>query len=335
MPAMTKSWLARVLLSVVLLVGLAVAGVAVWGWRTVEAPGPLLEETVYLVPRGAGLSSIARGLEEAGVIADKRIFLAYARIRQAHRRLQAGEFAFPARASVARVLDTLLSGKPVLRLVTIPEGLTSRDAIALIDAADGLAGVSEIPPEGSILPETYTYAFNETRPALVGRMQAAMTRTLAELWDNRAEDLPFDTPEEAVILASIVEKETGVPEERPRVAAVFVNRLRKGMRLQSDPTVIYAITRGERELERALRFRDLEIDDPYNTYRRKGLPPGPICNPGRASLAAVLNPIDSQEYYFVADGTGGHVFARTLEEHNRNVAKWRKIQRQNRRKANP
>ena len=310
-----------------------VAGAAVWAWQRLHAPGPLDEARIYVVPRGAGLNAIARGLEEAGILREKRLFLFYARWRKVHRSLQAGEFEFEAHASAADVLATLLEGKPVLRFVTVPEGLTSREAVALIDAAAGLTGASEIPPDGSILPETYTFSLNEDRAALLDRMQAAMRRTLDELWSRRADDLPFSTPEEAVTLASIVEKETGLPEERPRVAAVFVNRLRKGMRLQSDPTVIYAITRGERELDRPLRFKDLEIDDPYNTYRVKGLPPGPICNPGRASLEAVLNPIDTKEFYFVADGTGGHVFAKTLEEHNRNVAEWRKIQRDQRRKA--
>lgn len=311
----------------------ALAGAAAWAWQKIHAPGPLDQATVYVVPRGAGLNAIARGLEEAGILRERELFLLYARMRKAHRSLQAGEFEFHAHASAADVLATLLDGKPVLRFVTIPEGLTSREAVTLIDAAYGLAGASEIPPEGSILPETYTYSLNESRAELVNRMQAAMRRTLDELWERRSDDLPFSTPEEAVTLASIVEKETGLPEERPRVAAVFVNRLRKGMRLQSDPTVIYAITRGEQELDRPLRFKDLEIDDPYNTYRVKGLPPGPICNPGRASLEAVLNPIDTKELYFVADGTGGHVFAKTLAEHNRNVAEWRKIQRDKRRKA--
>lgn len=332
-PAIAKSkWVLAAL--IVLAVGVAAAAGAVgWAWQRIHAPGPLDEARTYVVPRGAGLRTIARGLEEAGILAERRLFLLYARYRKAHRSLQAGEFEFPARASTADVLDMLVDGKPVLRFVTIPEGLTSREAVALIEAADGLTGTAEVPPEGSLLPETYTYSFDDDRAALLARMQDAMQETLAGLWEKRAGDLPFETPEEAVILASIVEKETGVPEERPRVAAVFVNRLRKGMRLQSDPTVIFALTRGERELERPLRFKDLEVDDPYNTYRIKGLPPAPICNPGRASLEAVLNPIETEELYFVADGNGGHVFARTLAEHNRNVAEWRKVQREQRRKA--
>jgi UPF0755 protein len=201
----------------------------------------------------------------------------------------------------------------------------------LVAAAQGLTGKAEMPAEGSILPETYTYALDEERSAVVERMRQSMREVLDELWPKRADNLPVKTRQEAVVLASIVEKETGLPEERPRVAAVFVNRLRRGMKLQSDPTVAYAITRGKRQMERPLRFKDLEIKDPYNTYYTKALPPGPICNPGRAALAAVLNPIETKELYFVADGTGGHVFANTLIEHNRNVEKWRKVQRELRR----
>lgn len=317
----------------ILLLVAAAGGAVVWAYNAIHAPGSLAEARIYVVPRGAGLNSIASGLEAAGIIDDRPLFLAYARFRRANRSLKAGEFEFPARASMAVVLDTLVGGKTVLRRVTIPEGLTSREAVALIDGADGLSGASVVPPEGSILPETYTYAYNEGRESMIARMRVAMDETLAELWESRAADLPVKTPEEALVLASIVEKETGLADERPRVAAVFVNRLRRGMRLQSDPTVIYAITQGERDLGRPLRLKDLEFQDPYNTYRVKGLPPGPICNPGRDALAAVLNPIESKELYFVADGTGGHAFARTLQEHNRNVERWREVQREQRRKA--
>ena len=270
-------------------------------------------------------------LSSLEIIADSRLFRLYARYRGLDSSLHAGEYEFQPAVSMAEVLARLAAGKIVLRFVTIPEGLTSREAAALVAAAEGMKGIAETPPEGSILPETYTFTLDESRTALVARMQDAMQETLAELWANRAEGLPVSSPEEAVILASIVEKETGLPEERQRVAAVFVNRLNRGMRLQSDPTVVYAITKGERELGRALRFKDLEVKDPYNTYYAAGLPPGPICNPGRASLAAVLNPIESKELYFVADGTGGHVFAETLAQHNRNVANWRKIQKEQRR----
>ncbi len=201
----------------------------------------------------------------------------------------------------------------------------------MVAAAEGLSGeTGPVPPEGSLLPETYHYSWNDDRAALVERMQTGMEVVLAELWPERAEGLPINTPEEAVILASIVEKETGVAEERPLVASVFVNRLKRGMRLQSDPTVVYGLTNGQRPLGRTLTFRDLDRPSPYNTYTNGGLPPGPIANPGRAALEAVLHPAESRYLYFVADGTGGHAFAKTLVEHNRNVAKWRKIQRQQR-----
>ena len=278
------------------------------------------------------MSQIARDLEAAGIIADQKLFRLYARYLKLDSGLHAGEYEFQPGISMEDVLAQLVAGKTVLRFVTIPEGLTSHEATALVAAAVGMKGIADVSAEGSILPETYTFTLDENRAVLVGRMKQAMKDTVAELWAKRAEGLPVNTPEEAVILASIVEKETGLPEERQRVAAVFVNRLNRGMKLQSDPTVVYAITRGERELGRALRFKDLEVKDPYNTYYAAGLPPGPICNPGRAAIAAVLNPIESKELYFVADGTGGHAFAETLIEHNRNVAKWRKIIKEERRK---
>lgn len=333
-PAFLKSKI-FIALIVVLAIGAAVAaGAANWALQQVQAPGPLAETRQHVVPKGAGMNQIARDLESAGIITDNRLFRLYARYRKLDSSLHAGEYEFEPGISMVGVLDQLAAGKTVQRFVTIPEGLTSREAVALVAVAQGMKGIVDIPAEGSILPETYTYTLDENRAVLVGRMQQAMKDTVAELWAKRAENLPVNTPEEAIILASIVEKETGLPEERQRVAAVFVNRLRKGMLLQSDPTVVYAITRGERELGRALRFKDLEVKDPYNTYYAKGLPPGPICNPGRAAIAAVLNPIESKELYFVADGTGGHAFAETLVEHNRNVAKWRKIQKEQRRQQN-
>ena len=331
MPAFLKSKVFIALIVVLALgAGLAVGAVR-WAFLQIESPGPLATAQVHVVPKGAGMSQIARAMEAEGIIADSRLFRLYARYRNLDSRLHAGEYEFQSAVSMADVLSQLAAGKTVLRLVTIPEGLTSREAAALVAVAEGMKGIADEPAEGSILPETYTFTLDEDRAALVGRMQDAMKDTLAELWANRAENLPVSTPEEAVILASIVEKETGLPEERKRVAAVFVNRLNRGMPLQSDPTVVYAITKGKTELGRALRFKDLEVKDPYNTYYRAGLPPGPICNPGRDAIAAVLNPIESKELYFVADGTGGHAFAETLAEHNRNVAKWRKIQKEQRR----
>jgi UPF0755 protein len=324
----------KIFIALVVLLALG-AGFAVgavrWAFQQVEAPGPLAAAQVHVVAKGAGMNQIARGLESAGIIADEKLFRLYARYSKLDSSMQAGEYEFEPGISMEAVLAQLAAGKTVLRFVTIPEGLTSREAAALVAAAVGMKGIADVPAEGSILPETYTFMLDENRAALVGRMRDAMKPTLAVLWAKRADNLPVKTPEEALVLASIVEKETGLPEERQRVAAVFVNRLNRGMRLQSDPTVVYAITKGERELGRALRFKDLEVKDPYNTYYAAGLPPGPICNPGRAAIAAVLNPIESKELYFVADGTGGHVFAKTLVEHNRNVAKWRKIQKELRR----
>ena len=331
LPAFLKSKI-FIALVVVLALGVGFAfGAVRWAFQQVEAPGPLAAAQIHVVPKGMGVSQIAREMEASGIIADEKLFRLYARYRKLDSSLHAGEYEFQPGVSMVDVLTQLAAGKTVLRFVTIPEGLSSREAAALVAAAEGMKGIAEVPPEGSILPETYTFTLDENRAALVGRMQDAMKKTLAELWAGRAEGLPVKTPEEALILASIVEKETGLPEERQRVAAVFVNRLNRGMMLQSDPTVVYAITKGERELGRALRFKDLAVKDPYNTYYTRGLPPGPICNPGREAIAAVLNPIQSKELYFVADGSGGHAFAETLVEHNRNVAKWRKVQQEHRR----
>lgn len=331
MPAFLKSKIA-IALYVVLALGVGVGiGAVRWAFQQVESPGPLAVTQTYVVPKGAGVSRIARDLQAAGIISDYRLFRLYARYRGLDSSLHAGEYEFIAGISMAGALEQLTAGRTVQRFVTIPEGLTSREIAELVNAAQGLTGTVAPPPEGAVLPETYTFTLNEDRAALLGRMRQAMTDTLAEIWAQRADGLPVSTPEEMLVLASVVEKETGLPEERHRVAAVFVNRLNRGMKLQSDPTVAYAITRGERELGRPLRFKDLEIKDPYNTYYTKALPPGPICNPGRAALAAVANPIESKELYFVADGSGGHAFAETLVEHNRNVANWRKVQQDQRR----
>ena len=315
-------------LALLLLVG---GGLALWGLERFERPGPLSEDAIVLVPRGANLSKISRLLESSGVVEDRRLFKWGVRLLGSAQNLKAGEYSFPARASMRDAFDILDRGETVARWLTVAEGLTSAEIIALVAAAEGLSGeAGPVPPEGSLLPETYHYSWNDDRAALVERMQTGMEVVLAELWPERAEGLPINTPEEAVILASIVEKETGVPEERPLVASVFVNRLKRGMRLQSDPTVVYGLTNGKAPLGRTLTYRDLDRPSPYNTYTNGGLPPGPIANPGRAALEAVLNPAESRYLYFVADGTGGHAFAKSLVEHNRNVAKWRKIQRQQR-----
>jgi UPF0755 protein len=331
-PTSVKSRILIAALAVALVGVVAVAGAVTWMFQRIEAPGPLAEDRIHIVPAGAGVSRISSELEASGVITNRLLFRLYVRYSNADMKLRAGEYEIPAGASMAAVFDLLVAGKTVLHRVTVPEGLTSYEAVALLNAAEPLTGTAEIPAEGSLLPETYSFTRDQDRAEVVGQMQQAMSRTLAELWEARADDLPIKTPQEAVILASIVEKETGIADERPRVAAVFVNRLRKRMRLQSDPTVIYALSDGKGRLDRELLLKDLETDSPYNTYRVGGLPPGPICNPGRASLAAVLNPIESKELYFVADGTGGHVFAETLAEHERNVRNWRKIRREQRRK---
>ena len=313
--------------SVLLVVAVVVAAAtAYFGYRHYQKPGPLESDITVIIESGSGVSAIARRLEEAGVIEDARLFRAAARVTEQAAKLRAGEYRFEAGISLEQTLAKLVSGETVVRKLTIPEGLTSAEIVALIEAAEGLSGeIESVPPEGSLLPETYHFAYGDSRSALIDRMQAAMQAALDELWKERAEELPISSPEEAVILASIVEKETAVAAERPQVASVFVNRLNRGMRLQSDPTVVYALTDGAGPLDRALTRQDWKVDDPYNTYENGGLPPGPIANPGRESLRAALDPAETDYLYFVADGTGGHAFAETLAEHNRNVAKWRRI----------
>lgn len=307
---------------------LVVAGMAaVWGWSAFSAPGPLAVPVNVVIPRGAGLESIARRLAEADVIADTTLFAIGAQVSGKARGLQAGEYRFPAAVSAHDALGIIERGETVVRRITVAEGLTSIQVTAMLGATDGLAGaVVEVPPEGSLLPETYHFSFGDDRSALVRRMRHSMDDALVRLWEQRVPDLPLDTPAEAVALASIVERETGVAAERGLVAGVFVNRLKRGMRLQSDPTVAYGIAGGD-GLERSLTRTDLKTETPYNTYVIAGLPPGPICNPGLASLEAVLRPAETDYLYFVADGSGGHAFAKTLVEHNRNVRKWRRIQR--------
>lgn len=299
-----------------------------WVLGEVAKPGPLAQDTIIVIPKGVGLSEISSLLEAEGAIVRPLWFQLYARWRERDRTLQAGEFMFPAQATYDDVLDILETGAVVQRRITIPEGHTSLQAAAVIQLTQGLKGnIERVPEDGTLLPETYNYSRDDTRMDVLERMEQAMRDAVSTAWANRAPNLPLATPEEAIILASIVEKETGVAEERARVAAVFINRLRKGMRLQSDPTVAYGVA-GGRGLDRPLTRTDLDTPTPYNTYTIKELPPGPIANPGVAALEATLNPIESDEYYFVADGTGGHVFSKTLAEHNRNVAKWRKIEKQ-------
>jgi UPF0755 protein len=309
----------------------ALAGVvAIAGWTQLQAylgrPGPARAETTVVLARGAGLAGITTQLTEAGVIDHPWLFRLAVRVLGRDRDLKAGEYAFPAAISPRSVIGMLANGQTVARRLTVPEGLTVAEVFRLLAEAEALSGdLPESPPEGSLLPETYFYAYGDSRADLVRRMRHAMQDLLDELWPRRAAGLPLRNRAEAVILASIVDKETALAAERDHVAAVFVNRLRLGMRLQSDPTVIYGLTEGAGALGRELTRRDWEHESAHNTYRVDGLPPSPIGNPGRAALEAVLAPANVDYLYFVADGTGGHAFARTLEEHNRNVATWRKI----------
>ena len=306
-----------------LCLALAVVGLwAVWSYRGAGPATPDGKPAVVMLRKGAGLNEIAGVLERAHVVRSSSIFIAAAQVTGAARSLKAGEYEFPSKASMARVLADVRAGKIVRHQVTIPEGATSDMVIEILNKEEALSGEAATPPEGAILPETYDFQRGEDRAAVLQRMMDARDKLLATLWAKRQPNLPISTPEEAVILASIVEKETGVASERPRVASIFVNRLRKGMRLESDPTIIYGITRG-RPLGRRILLSELQAPTPYNTYAISGLPPTPIANPGRAALAAVLDPPDTDYLFFVADGTGGHAFAATYEEHLRNVEKWR------------
>jgi UPF0755 protein len=310
---------------------LAVLGViaALAGIWIYNAPGPVARkggETTVVLRRGAGLSEIGAALERAGVARSAGLFMAAAQLNGAARSLKAGEYAFASRASLSDVLGKIRRGDIVRHMFTAPEGLTSQQIVDLLTGTPILTGSVPTPPEGALLPETYEVVRGEERSAVLKRMMDAQETLLAQLWAGRQRGLPFETPQQAVTLASIVEKETGMASERPRVAAVYVNRLRQGMRLEADPTVVYGVSRGM-PLGRGLRASELADPNPYNTYRNAGLPPTPIGNPGRASLAAVLDPPKTNELFFVADGSGGHVFAATYEEHLRNVARWRRIER--------
>jgi UPF0755 protein len=324
-----RRWLATAssaLITLAIVAALAVVG-ALWAY---QGPGPRAKSgalTNVELRHGASLPEVASTLQRAGVIRSSSIFIAAAQITGAARRLKAGEYEFASAEPLSKVLLQIREGRIVKRQVTIPEGLTSEMVVEILAQKPDLTGEAPTPPEGTILPETYPYARGEDRAKLVKRMMDAQDRLLGVLWANRQPGLPYKTPMEAVTLASIVEKETGKASERPRVAAVFLNRLRGNMRLQSDPTIIYGISKG-RPLGRGIRASELAAATPYNTYQIDGLPPTPIANPGRAALAAVLDPPRSTELYFVADGTGGHVFASSLEEHAKNVARWRTIEKQ-------
>jgi UPF0755 protein len=314
----------RVVGIILLLLGVASGG---YLWSHIVSPGPLVKPLTLVVPKGATPGEIALKLAQARVIASPLLFEAAIRFSSRDRPPKAGEYAFTPAMSAREVLAMLQEGRTVVRRLMVPEGLTTQQVIARLEAAAGLeGGPGPLPAEGALLPATYTYAWGDSREQMVRKMSEAMRRTVDQLWATRAPGLPFATPEEAVILASIVEKETGIAAERPRIAAVFVNRLKAGMRLQADPTVAYGVGGADGALGRPLSRADLRAAHPYNTYLVAGLPPGPIANPGRAAIAAVLQPATTDELFFVADGSGGHAFARTYEEHKANVARWRTIE---------
>ncbi|MHB2265727.1 endolytic transglycosylase MltG [Aliihoeflea sp. PC F10.4] len=298
-----------------------------------EGPGPSTEARTVLIQPNTGVSEIATTLQREGVITNAQIFRYGLRVYDRDAILRAGEYEVPAGASMYDIAELLKSGRSVQRALTIPEGFTVHRAFERIAAMEGLEGdmPSELPPEGSIAADTINFTRGMNRQEMIDRLSANQQRMIETIWEGRADDLPIETVEEFVTLASIVERETGQAAERPHVASVFINRLRQGMRLQSDPTFIYGIFGGEgKPSDRPIYRSDIESDTPYNTYRINGLPPGPIAIPGRAALEAVANPIETDDLYFVADGTGGHAFAQTLDEHNRNVARWRQVERERR-----
>jgi UPF0755 protein len=304
---------------------LAFAG---WTWREFTARGPSVSDITLVLPRGASLGAISSRLAEHGVLRHPRVFQGMVRLLGEERLLKAGEYVFPARISPREIEFLLLGGHTVQRKLTVPEGLMAVEVLELLKETEGLSGdLPARPAEGWLLPDTYYYAYGDERGFFVERMRQAMRDLMAQYWATRQPDLPYRSPEEAIVMASIIEKETAKDEERARVASVYVNRLRRGMRLQADPTVAYGVTGGAAVLDRPLTRDDLAQENPWNTYRVAGLPPTAIANPSRASVLAALHPETTKFIYFVADGNGGHTFAESLPDHNRNVRKWRRGQR--------
>ena len=301
-----------------------IAGNFIYGWT---APGPLERAATVIIKPGSSMMSAARQLEKSGAVKSADAFVSRAKIFGASNTIKAGEFVIPAKASNSDILSILTDGKTVQRMVTIPEGMPSIMVYERLMANDQLTGRISIPPEGSVLPDSYAFDKNEPRAAVLKRMQDARTKTMAELWPERSANTMVKTPLEALTLASIVEKETALKSELRMVSGVYSNRLRIGMRLQADPTIIYPITKGK-SLGRRIRKSEIRDVNDYNTYAMAGLPKGPIANPSRAAIAAVLNPQKTTALYFVADGKGGHIFADTLKQHNANVAKWYALRRQ-------
>jgi UPF0755 protein len=318
--------------TILILIAIVAGGALLIGRQRFDAPGPLTEEKIVNIPRGLGIRDIAELLVREGVIDQPWTFVGGVVVMKAREDLKSGEYQFPKQASLREVVSTIVDGKVVQHPFTIPEGLTSEQIVQRLLETDILTGnIREVPREGSLLPETYRFTRGTSREQVIQRMQQAQQRLVKEIWDRRSADLPLKTPDQLVTLASIVEKETGRPEERTRVAAVFVNRLKQRMRLQSDPTIIYGLVGGKGTLGRPIMKSEIEQPTPYNTYVIDGLPPGPIANPGRASLEAAANPARTKELFFVADGTGGHVFAETLEQHQKNVARLRALEQQQQR----
>ncbi len=316
--------------TLLVVISIAVGAGLFIGKQRFEAPGPLPEDKVVNIPRGLGIRDIADLLQREGVINQPYVFMGGVIVLKARGELKYGEYQFSKQSSVADVVETITEAKVVQHAFTVPEGLTSEQIVARLLENEVLTGqIKEIPREGTLLPETYRFTRGMTREQIIQRMQQAHRRVLQEVWERRVQDLPVKTPEQLVTLASIVEKETGKPDERTRVAAVFVKRLKTRMRLQSDPTIIYGLTGGKGSLGRPILRSEIDQATPYNTYAVDGLPPGPIANPGRASLEAAANPARTKELYFVADGTGGHVFSDNYAEHQKNVARLRGIEHGN------
>lgn len=313
---------------VIVLLVIMAACAAAYARKMVYQDGPLTEAVTVLVPKGAGSAGVAVRLQQGGVINHPFLFRIAARLSGKDKLLKAGEYRFEPQISMAEVIDKLAAGDIVYHQLTVPEGLMSIQVAEIINKAPNLGGEA-LPKfeEGGFLPETYTYKYGDTKQDVWNEGKAAAQKVLMQAWENRDDDLPVKNPEELLVLASIIEKETAIDEERAVVASVFVNRLRKGMKLQTDPTVIYALTEGNAELKRSLKRKDLQVDSPYNTYKYYGLPPKPICNPGAASIWAAAHPADTDYLYFVADGKGGHNFSRSLAEHNKSVREWVKTLR--------
>jgi UPF0755 protein len=302
------------------------AGVILYGQKQLNAPGPLAQDKIVFIPRGSSTSDIASLLEQEGIISNAFHF-EIAHMLSTGGNLKAGEYQFKQNASVKEVRETILEGRSILHSITIPEGLTSEQIVQRLRENEILVGdVNQIPAEGALLPDTYRFGRGFSRSQLLAQMENSQKRWLAEIWQRRSPDVPLKSPRDLVILASIVEKETGRSDERPRVASVFVNRINRGMRLESDPTIIYGLVGGKGTLGRGILASEIRQATPYNTYVINGLPPGPIANPGRAAMEATANPAKTRDIFFVADGTGGHAFAETLEQHNRNVRRWRQIE---------